>query len=705
MVGFQSDVPFPAIVGQDRLKRALLAVAGNDALDGLLIQGEKGTAKSTAVRGLVDLLPTQRAVADCPYGCPPDDPSRQCESCRAREDPPVEERPVPLVTVPLGATRERVVGSLSLSEALDGESTFEPGLLAQANRGFLYVDEVNLLDDHLVDVLLDAAASGVNRVERDGVSETHPAEFTLIGTMNPEEGDLRPQLRDRFALQVEVAGSEDLAERVEIVESALARDERAESATHEQSIEALRQRILDARETLDSVRLDRDCLETITEVCVDAGVDGHRGDIAAARTAKTLAALDGRERATEADVEAALRFALPHRLQSRPFEETTPLEDVLDDHFGDDASEEPPDGDETADGEGESDGEPEEQGPDESDGDGAGASGDESPPPETDEEGGEDGPQPESGDPHDAGSEADGREQPAAADQEPEGQGEDSEENEERTARPPSNPARQAAAPGASDAPELDLDPAAATDADPAGAGRAETDPGVDAEGPKIRTEPAASAANVDVAASVTAAAKRGEDTLDRRDLRQSVRAGSATALVVFAVDASASMRPAMRAAKGTVLELLKESYQERDEVAFVAFAGEEAEVLLPPTDSVSLAARHLKDLPAGDRTPLPAGLRTARDVLDRADPAASVAVVVTDGRTNVAAGSPTAATREAAQALGQQADEVLVVDASQSGDRAALTEEVVTGANAQSIPLEDLSEASVHAVAQSARE
>ena len=209
----------------------------------------------------------------------------------------------------------------------------------------------------------------------------------------------------------------------------------------------------------------------------------------------------------------------------------------------------------------------------------------------------------------------------------------------------------------------------------------------------------------MDVAASVTAAAKRGEDTLDRRDLRQSVRAGSATALVVFAVDASASMRPAMRAAKGTVLELLKESYQERDEVAFVAFAGEEAEVLLPPTDSVSLAARHLKDLPAGDRTPLPAGLRTARDVLDRADPAASVAVVVTDGRTNVAAGSPTAATREAAQALGQQADEVLVVDASQSGDRAALTEEVVTGANAQSIPLEDLSEASVHAVAQSARE
>src|SRR6056297_2808411 len=218
-----SSLPFPAIVGQEELKRVLLAVAANDGLDGALITGEKGTAKSTAVRALVDLLPEQRAVADCPYGCSPDDSSQQCDDCRDRDpaDLPVETRPVPLVTLPLGATRDRVVGTLSVEDALAGEADFDPGLLARANRGILYVDEVNLLDDHLVDVILDAAASGVNTVERDGISVSHPAEFTLVGTMNPEEGDLRPQLRDRFDLQATVTGSRDIDDRVAIIDRAL----------------------------------------------------------------------------------------------------------------------------------------------------------------------------------------------------------------------------------------------------------------------------------------------------------------------------------------------------------------------------------------------------------------------------------------------------------------------------------------------------
>jgi magnesium chelatase subunit D len=734
MVGFGSAVPFPAIVGQDRLKRTLLAVAAADGLDGLLIRGEKGTAKSTAVRGLVDLLPTQRAVADCPYGCPPDDPDRQCAACRERDDPPVEERPVPLVTVPLGATRERVVGSLSLADALDGEPTFEPGLLAAANRGFLYVDEVNLLDDHLVDVLLDAAASGVNRVERDGLSRSHPAEFTLIGTMNPEEGDLRPQLRDRFALQVEVTGSEDLDERVAIVESALERDRTGPDApAHEAEIARLRDTVSAAQAAVDDVTLPRDLAEQIAAVCVDAGVDGHRGDIAAARAARTLAALDGRERVTDADVEDALRFALPHRLRSRPFEDETPLEDLLEEYFGDD-------GPDDEDGQREGDGGDSVDG---SDGDQAGPD-DEAPPPGDDQRndgrGGEgtendgsaedgDRPTPEAG-PGAAGSEgrdgapedrtdASGSEgsetgtEPGADDPDREGQrdgdspdsgGESPEpesDAEDRTARPPPEPAASVG-PADSEAPELDVDPGAESAADPAGAGRAETDPSVDAGGPRIRAEPAESADTVDVAASIREGAKQGRSDLERRDLRQSVRAGSATALVVFAVDASASMRPAMRAAKGTVLELLKESYRERDEVAFVAFAGEDAEVLLPPTDSVSLAARHLKDLPTGDRTPLPAGLETARSVIDRAEPAVSVAVVVTDGRPNVASGSPTAATRAAASQLGDRADEVVVVDASQPDDRATLIDELVTATSGQRLPLEALSEDSVHAVTDS---
>ncbi|MFB6085523.1 MAG: VWA domain-containing protein [Halodesulfurarchaeum sp.] len=727
MVGFGSKVSFPAIVGQERLKRVLLAVAANDAIDGLLIRGEKGTAKSTAVRGLVDLLPTQRAVADCPYGCPPDEPARQCESCQARDDPPVEERPVPLVTVPLGATRERVVGSLSLSDALDGESTFEPGLLAQANRGFLYVDEVNLLDDHLVDVLLDAAASGLNRVERDGMSETHPADFTLIGTMNPEEGDLRPQLRDRFALQVEVAGSEDLEERIEIVQTALEGNSEGTETAAGEELDRLQERIEFARGRLSEVSLPRNLAETIAEVCVDAGVDGHRGDIAAARAARTFAALDGRDRVTERDVEDALEYALPHRLQSRPFEEAEPLEDVLEEHFGE-RSEEPSAPEEDSAGERDGSDSPSDSGGGE-DGDGeapredgrASGANDESDGPAPDDpsgpESGTDMDQPGSPDrspepgtggsardapdtPSDIGGDGDERGQESGFDgasQETEHRADDT--DEERSARPPSTPVAQSTSVGESAAPEMDVDGVATTESSAAGPGRVEAEPGVDETGPRIRTEPAESAESVDVAASVRESAKRGRTPIERRDLRQSVRAGSATALVVFAVDASASMRPAMRAAKGTVLELLKESYEERDEVAFVAFAGEDAEVLLPPTDSVSLAARHLKELPTGDRTPLPSGLETARAVIDRAEPATSVAVVVTDGRTNVAGGSPTEATREAAQSLGDRADEVLVVDASESGDRASLVGDLVAAADATAIPLEDLSTESVRSV------
>src|SRR5881392_1719915 len=215
--------PFSALVGQERLKRALVLNAINPRIGGVLIRGEKGTAKSTAVRGLARLLPHIAVVADCPYSCPPGQPGLMCASCRARynagEDMPVSERPTRLVELPVAASEDRVVGSLDLEHALtEGQRRFEPGLLAQANRGLLYVDEVNLLDDHLVDVLLDAAAMGVNTVEREGISVWHPARFILVGTMNPEERDLRPQLLDRFGLTVDVEGIKDIGQRVQIVE-------------------------------------------------------------------------------------------------------------------------------------------------------------------------------------------------------------------------------------------------------------------------------------------------------------------------------------------------------------------------------------------------------------------------------------------------------------------------------------------------------
>ncbi|WP_336002695.1 VWA domain-containing protein [Halorientalis halophila] len=690
---------FGDIVGQTEFKQALLAVAANDDLDGLLVRGEKGTAKSTAVRALAALLPVQRAVADCPYGCPPGEPQRQCDECRQRDDPPTEIRTVPLVTLPLGATRDRVVGTLSVDDALDGNSEFEPGLLARANRGILYVDEVNLLDDHLVDVLLDASASGINRVERDGVSVSHPAEFTLIGTMNPEEGDLRPQLRDRFALQATVTGCTDVEDRVAIVRQALGdrtvgdeRDYRTELRT--------------AREVLPDVTLPEEFLAEIAELCRDAGVDGHRGDIAVARTARTLAALESRATVIESDVRRAAELALPHRLQSRPFDDAPDPEDVIDDHFEDGE----PDGDgtdgesETGDGDGENDA---------ADGDAGGtggAGGDEET--ESGANGGDDPEETEADDQAGSGpgddpepeeTEAEGdrtRGPTATADGSDHGGGEGTESDADRDesgadeaddaeTATPLLPGQERAAVGDGAAPDVEI-PDAVTGGEGSGS-RVRTTPSPNGDGPRIRTEPADSDDGIDAAASVRAASRRGGSRVESRDLRQSVRAGSDSSLVLFVVDASASMRAAMRTAKGTVLELLKDAYRERDEVGFVAVAGDSAEVVLPPTDSVSHAARHLKDLPTGDRTPLPDGLRTARSVVERTDPAASVIVLVSDGRANVADGSPTAATRTAARELASLDATVVVVDAGDGG-RAGVLDVVCDATDAERVPLSALS-------------
>ncbi len=677
---------FASVVGQEELKEALLAVAANDELDGLLVRGEKGTAKSTTVRALADLLPEQRAVADCPYGCPPDGTGVQCADCREREQPPVETRPVPLVTLPLGATRERVVGTLSVADALDGDYEFEPGLLARANRGLLYVDEVNLLDDHLVDVLLDAAASGTNRVERDAVSVSHPAGFTLVGTMNPEEGDLRPQLRDRFALQATVTACEDIDDRVAIVDQALDGTEPADADDTD-----VRARLLAARERLGAVTLPDEHVADIAKLCRDAGVDGHRGDIATARTARTFAALDGRETVAETDLQRAAELALPHRLQSRPFEDAPDPEDVVDDHFEDTGDT----GDETGQDTGDTGDEAEEDTGDAGNADGDGFEGDGPAGTETDD----------SGDPASGSQRGDDGSESGQGTQREDGDGGagdgTTDEQEEGTPLVPGQSRNAVAEAGESAAPDLSAPGTGGAEAGPGS--RIRTDPGVDETGPRVRTQRAESTTSVDAAASVRAAAGRGAASVGSRDLRESVRAGDSAALVVFVVDASASMRPAMRAAKGTVLELLEDAYQGRDEVAFVAFAGEDAEVLLPPTDSVTLAARHLKDLPTGDRTPLPAGLDTASEVLDRADPPAGIVVLVTDGRAN-AAPDPVADTRAAARNLALRDPRVLVVDAG-DGDRAGLTDTVVDETDGQRVSLDALSADRVDAAAGRARE
>ncbi|ADE01488.1 VWA domain-containing protein [Haloferax volcanii] len=687
-------LPFSAIVGQDELKQALLAVGANDDLDGLLVRGEKGTAKSTAVRALSDLLPEQAVVADCPYGCPPDpdDPARQCDSCRARDDPAVERRSVPLVTLPLGATRDRVAGTLSVADALDGEASFDPGLLARANRGILYVDEVNLLDDHLVDLLLDAAASGVNRVERDGMSVEHPAEFTLVGTMNPEEGDLRPQLRDRFALQATVVGSRDVDDRVEIIDRALAGGDDPETVAdaHREGTAALETALREATARLDSVALPTEFKRDIAELCVDAGVEGHRADIAIARAARTLAALDGRTKVLESDVREAAALALPHRLQSRPFDDDPDVDDVLDDHFDEDEDRDDDGGGDANDGDGEgddagdaddggsddgdaSDGEERAEGGD-SDADAPGAAPDSDA--GGDDRGGEVGGADERG-PEDGDSEGGNSE-----DGDTDGSGDDPDE------ATPLLPGQNRAAVGDAERPPVED---AALDAETPGDGsRAAVRESRQGRGSRVRTEPATETDDIDVPASVRAAASAGRSRVTRSDLRTAVSRGSAATLVVFVVDASASMRAAMRQAKGTVLSLLEDAYEQRDEVAFVAVAGDEAEVLLPPTDSVTLAARHLKELPTGDRTPLPSGLDAARRVIDRSDADAALVVVVTDGRVTVADGSPTGQTRSAARSLATADASVVVVDAGDDG--IGVTDILVSETDARRIPLSDLS-------------
>ncbi|HML87823.1 MAG TPA: AAA family ATPase [Methylomusa anaerophila] len=308
------------------MKLALILNVINPALGGVLIKGEKGTAKSTAVRALADLLPAMEAVQDCPFNCDPGDSNRLCEGCLAKRPQSFTTRSVKMrvVELPVSATEDRVVGTLDIEHAIKhGEKKFEPGILAQANRNILYVDEVNLLDDHVVDVLLDAAAMGVNTVEREGVSYSHPARFVLVGTMNPEEGDIRPQLLDRFGLSVLVAGEHRPEQRVEVVKRRLAYEQDAVGFAigYEEEQHQLGSGIIEARRLLPQVTIDDDLLLLVAKIAVELDVDGHRADITVIKTALTLAAFAGREKAAPEDVKKAAWLALPHRMRRRPFEE------------------------------------------------------------------------------------------------------------------------------------------------------------------------------------------------------------------------------------------------------------------------------------------------------------------------------------------------------------------------------------------------
>ncbi len=320
--------PFTAIVNQERMKRALILNAVDTRIGGVLIRGERGTAKSTAARALAALLPKVKVVEGCRFGCDPDQPTTWCTECRERaargEKLPVVERPIPFVNLPVSATEDRVVGTLDIELAIQkGERHFEPGVLAAANRGLLYIDEVNLLDDHVVDVLLDSAAMGMNIVEREGISFAHPARFILVGTMNPEEGELRPQLLDRFALSVDIVGVRDARARALIMERNLAfeRDPETFRRQWQPKEEELSQQIARARQLVDQVTYTTRDLLTIAALTSSLNVDGHRADLVILKTARAHAAFEGRTRITERDIALAAELALPHRIKRTPFQQ------------------------------------------------------------------------------------------------------------------------------------------------------------------------------------------------------------------------------------------------------------------------------------------------------------------------------------------------------------------------------------------------
>lgn len=319
--------PFTAIIGQEEMKKGLILNVINPKIGGILVYGEKGTAKSTAVRAIANLLPEIEIVKDCKFRCNPHDVGTMCSECRQKvengEQLEVETAKMKVVDLPVSATEDRVVGSLDIEQAIKkGEKIFEPGILAQSNRGILYIDEINLLDDHIVDLLLDSAAMGVNTVEREGVSYSHPANFILVGTMNPEEGELRPQLLDRFGFSVEIRGIRDPQKRVEIVKrrGEFEKDPHGFIEKYHEEEHKLSDRISKAMELFDNVKVNDEILMANAKVAIDLDIDGHRGDLTLMKAAMANAAFNGNESVTKDDVKGIAKMVLLHRVKSQPFE-------------------------------------------------------------------------------------------------------------------------------------------------------------------------------------------------------------------------------------------------------------------------------------------------------------------------------------------------------------------------------------------------
>lgn len=648
--------PFTAVVGQQDLQLALLLNSVAPNIGGVLVRGEKGTAKSTAVRALSALLPEVDVVSGCRFSCAPESPDPACPDGPHEPGTGVS-RDARMVELPVGASEDRLVGALDIERALaEGVKAFEPGLLADAHRGILYVDEVNLLHDHLVDLLLDAAAMGASYVEREGVSVRHAARFLLVGTMNPEEGELRPQLLDRFGLTVEVAASRETDQRVEVVRRRLAYDDDPAgfAAGWADEEDALRARIAAARALLPEVRLGDSALRQIAATCAAFEVDGMRADIVMARTATALAAWAGRTDVLAEDVRQAALLALPHRQPAQSVRRAGARRGQARRHAGAEQRR----------GRRPGPGRPRWR----------------RPPPA--------GRRPR----HAAGCPR-ARPADAPAPSVPE-QGQ-----EQGQGQPSGGGERQPV--GATEPFRTEMLSVPGLGEGAAGRrSRARTEHG--------RTtgarRPQGALTKLHLAATVQAAAphqrsrgRSGRGLVVRRDdLRQATREGREGNLVLFVVDASGSMaaRQRMAAVKGAVLSLLLDAYQRRDKVGLITFRGRDAELALPPTSSVDAAAARLELLPTGGRTPLAAGLLKAHEVLrvERLrDPSRRpLLVVVTDGRAT-GGPDPVALASRAARLHEAQGIASVVVDCESGPVRLGLAGSLAHDLGGGAVTLEEL--------------
>lgn len=622
-------------MGQDRLRLALILCAVHPGIGGVLVRGEKGTAKSTVVRALTALLPEVG------------------EGRRAR-----------LVELPVGATEDRVVGSIDLEKVLrDGERAFQPGLLADAHQGVLYVDEVNLLHDHLVDVLLDAAAMGRVHVERDGVSHSHPAKFVLVGTMNPEEGELRPQLLDRFGLAVDVAASRDVDVRMQVVRRRLdyERDPDTFAARYAEEDADLARRIADARAVVDAVELSDTELRRIASVCASFDVEGMRADLVLARTATAHAAWRGADTVTEGDVRVAAELTLPHRRRRDPFDEPGLDPEQLDDAM------------------------------DKADAD---ARAHEEPEPDPDPDGPGSGESPEAGESPESANETSKSESP-----EPDSSAPGASSGSERSAGSPGPQfrARLLEIPGVGDGA-------------PGRRSRSRSTRGRTVRSTTERGTGLHLVNTLFAAAEHQTARGRvaGPMRLGPSDIRGAIREGREGNLVLFVVDASGSMaaRDRLSAVTGAVVSLLRDAYQRRDKVAVITVRGKDAELVLPPTSSVDVAVRRLRAMKTGGRTPLAEGFLRARDVVLRErvrDPRRRALVVsLTDGRATGGAD----AVRRAKRAAGMLADTgvaSIVVDCETGMVRLGLAAELARALRGGCVRLAELSAQQVAGVVRAA--